>query len=400
MILLILLFFSLITLTIYFILLKNAISDMSYNRELSDDFQQLQDIKLSVIIPAYNEANNIEDCVTSILDSTDLSAEQLEVWVVDDESSDNTLMLLENLQRIRKDARLKILAGKARPNTQSNTQVWAGKNWACHQGVQRACGDFLLFIDADVRLNPRAIETVFNIVNSEQIEFFNCIPAVVCQSLVEWLVQPLMFINLLVSLNSKAVKNSQDKTTYAFGPFMFFRRSVYYKIGGHEAVKSEVAEDVALAKLIKSNGFKSKCVLGTHLARLRMYTSWASLWEGWTKVLYVGSQRSWGLMFLLAVVMLNIYFLPWFGLFILFGKSLIYGWVIQRFFGLCVALSAIVLQWMLRLQVFKGLDVSFKYWWLHWLGGLLIAVMAIVSAIKTETGWGWTWRGRKLYYFK
>ncbi|MBW4506452.1 MAG: glycosyltransferase [Scytonematopsis contorta HA4267-MV1] len=396
MILLVLLCFSLITLIVYFILLRDAVLDMSYNRKLSDDFHELQDIKLSIIIPAYNEANNIEDCVISILDSTDLSSKQFEVWVVDDESSDNTLMLLENLQQTRKDARLKILAGKTRPNTQENKHLWAGKNWACHQGTQRTFGDFLLFIDADVRLKPRAIETVLTLVKLENLDFFNCIPEVVCQSLVEWLVQPLMFINLLVSLNSKNVKNPQAKTSYAFGPFMLFRRSVYKEIGGHEAVASQVAEDVGLAKLVKSKGLKSKCILGSHLASLRMYTSWTTLWEGWTKVLYVGSQRNWGLMFLLALVMLNIYLAPWVGLLILLSKGFIWGWEVQSLFGLFIAFIAIILQYQLRKQIFKGLYVAPKYWWLHWLGGTLIAVMAIVSAIKAETGWGWTWRGRKL----
>ena len=36
------------------------------------------------------------------------------------------------------------------------------------------------------------------------------------------------------------------------------------------------------------------------------------------------------------------------------------------------------------------------YWWLSGVGGIIVAALALTSIVKTETGWGWTWRGRSL----
>jgi hypothetical protein len=94
--------------------------------------------------------------------------------------------------------------------------------------------------------------------------------------------------------------------------------------------------------------------------------------------------------------MLSIYSIPWLGLVILLGKSLFIGWKALDWFAICLALSAIILQYNLRLLASQALQNPPKYWWLHGLGGLLVAVIAVASVVKTETGWGWTWRGRSL----
>ena len=102
---------------------------------------------VDVMIPAYNEAENIEACVRSVLNSTNLSSKQLTVWVVDDQSSDRTWDILRQLDQ-EGDDRLKIIQGTPRPTG----EVWMGKNWACAQAMDQATGDYVLFIDADVQL--------------------------------------------------------------------------------------------------------------------------------------------------------------------------------------------------------------------------------------------------------
>lgn len=388
--------FSLSSLTAYLAYLRRAVAEipqLSPSRDvISGDLVNSEFPIISVIIPAYNEADNIEDCIISVLGSIHLSANKLEVWVVDDQSTDDTLTILTTLQQNLADPRLKLLLGQPRPVK----QVWTGKNWACTQAAERAFGEFLLFIDADVRLKPGAIKTVIQVAESERVDLLNCIPALICGSLAEWLVQPLIFINLLISLNSKVVKDPKTETAFAAGFFMLFRRSAYEQVGGHQAVASEVAEDVVLARRIKHSGLKLQHALGSDLATLRMYRSWAALWEGWTKVLYSGAQRSLQLMLLLALVMLSIYSIPWLGLVIGVGKSLLIGWKTLDLLAICLALSAISLQYNLRSLASEALHTPPKYWWLHGLGGLLVAIIAIASVIKTETRWGWTWRGRSL----
>lgn len=397
MILLLILFLALFGLIIHVDKLKQAVTEiyqLSLPKEIFSNYYSNSSRlpTISVIVPAYNEADNIQDCVTSILNSTSLLAENIEVWIVDDCSTDETLIIVQTLQQSLKDPRLKLIPGLPRPEG----QVWIGKNWACAQAAKCAGGEFLLFIDADVRLKPGAIEAALQVALLEHVDLLNCIPALVCDCLAEWLVQPLIFINLLISLNDKIVKDPEKETAFAAGSFMLFRGSAYEEIGGHQAVASHVAEDVALARLIKHSKLKLGYRLGANIATLRMYRSWEALWEGWTKVLYVGAQRNLLIMLYLAMLMLIIYSIPWLGLIIILEKSLAIGLEAIDLFTIEIALIAIILQYKLRTLIANALHCPPKYWWLHSLGGLLVAVMAIASVIKTETGWGWTWRGRAL----
>ncbi|WP_293135319.1 glycosyltransferase family 2 protein [Microcoleus sp. bin38.metabat.b11b12b14.051] len=361
--------------------------------------------KISVIVPAYNEAENIRDCAIAILESTALWAENLEVLIVDDRSTDDTKAIAIALQQQLDDSRLKILAGEARPAN----QYWAGKNWACAQAVQVATGDFLLFIDADVRLKPGAIETAIATAETEKIDLLTCMPALVCDCLAEWLVQPLMFNHLAVCYDFTAV-NDAAKTDIAFagGPFMLFRRSAYEKIGGHEAVAGKIVEDVELARRIKRAGLKLGLYSGGNLASVRMYRSWNALWEGWTKNLYLGANRSWGLMVYMAAIMFFLYPMPWLALGILLANGEIANIITNyqlpitsyhlpiTLLTICLCAIVISYHYTLRRLGAEISDCSTKYWWLGGLGGALVAAIAIASAIKTETGWGWTWRGRAL----
>lgn len=408
MILLTLLIFSLIVSTAYTKNLRRSVknaprTDSSRDQQLfpsAGDFP-----KVSVIVPAYNEAENIRDCAIAILESTPLSVDNLEVLIVDDRSTDDTKAIGQTLQQHPGDPRLKILAGQPRPTN----QYWAGKNWACAQAVQIATGDFLLFIDADVRLKSGAIETAIATAQTEKIDLLTCMPALVCECFAEWLVQPIMFNHLAVCYDFTAVNDSSKiDSAFAGGPFMLFRRSAYEKIGGHQAVAGEIVEDVELARRIKRAGLKLALYSGSNLASVRMYRSWSALWEGWTKNLYLGAKRSWEMMIYMAAIMLFLYPMPWLALGVLLANGEIVNIITNHQLAitnyhlpialLTICLSVIVIwqHYNLRRLGAEISDCPTKYWWLGGLGGVLIAAIAIGSAIKTETGWGWTWRGRTL----
>jgi cellulose synthase/poly-beta-1,6-N-acetylglucosamine synthase-like glycosyltransferase len=347
----------------------------------------------ALIIPVYNEAENLVDCVIAALNST--AAKTLQVWVVNDQSTDNTWELAETLQQRLADPRLKLLQGQPRPVD----AIWVGKNWACTQAAEQvqtqSLAEFLLFIDADVRLNPGAIETGVQAMQQGQIDLLTCAPAVTCGCLAEWLAQPLIMGTILVGFNFEAVNDPSTDSAFAAGPFMLFRQSAYAKIGGHRAVANQVVEDVELSRLIKFSGLNLKFVLGTEIADLRMYQTGAALWEGWTKNLYMGMQRSQRGIAVFVALMLLMCTVPWLGL----GIGLSQLWVRASGFTpviLALSLLSIALQYNLRRQLEPISGIGSKYWWLMGLGGLFVSAIAIASVIKTETGWGWTWRGRPL----
>ncbi|MBD2463350.1 glycosyltransferase [Oscillatoria sp. FACHB-1407] len=347
---------------------------------------------VAVVVPAYNEANNVESCLKSILNSTSLPPEQLEVWLVDDQSTDETWAIAQALYQQLGDPRLKLLSGAPRPHT----EVWVGKNWACAQVATLLTADYVLFLDADMRLKPGAIEAAVTAAVQENADLLSCAPAIVCGCWAEWLIQPLMIGVLLAGFPFAAVNDPQDETAFATGQFMLFRRSAYEAIGGHRSVAAEVVEDVTLAQQIKSNGFALRYRLGADLASVQMYDSWASIWEGWTKNLYLGCQRSLKTIAHLCLAILMTCTLPWVALGVLLRQAATGSIAIADGVAIALSIVTITLHYALRRTEEQIAHIPPRYWWLTPVGGVLIVAIAIGSAIKTETGWGWTWRGRSL----
>ena len=391
---LVLIIFSLTVIVIYRSKLRHSLAEAPqlYPVESAISQSERQFPSISVIIPAYNEADNIQECVTAVLESTHLADTQLDVWVVDDQSTDETLAIAQSLQQNLGDPRLKVLVGQPRPTD----EIWVGKNWACTQAVRQAKGELLLFIDADVRLKPMAIEAAIEEQAREETDLLTVAPAIVCECLAEWLVQPLMFNHLAVCFDFAAVNDPKSDAAFAAGPFMLFRRSAYEKLGGHQAVAGAVVEDVELARRVKAAGMKLRYVLGSDFAAARMYRSWGAIWEGWTKNLYIGANRNWWLMVYMALIMLLVYSIPWLGLAVVLYKSFVGTLGLLDYLTVAIAGVGIILQYDLRRLGGKVSQTQPRYWWLSGVGGVLMAAIALASFIKTETGWGWTWRGRSL----
>jgi glycosyltransferase involved in cell wall biosynthesis len=354
---------------------------------------------VAIIIPAYNEADNIADCLSAILESVRCYPGSVSVWMVDDQSTDDTWAIAQTIQNslTETDPELHLVAGQSRPEH----ELWVGKNWACVQAVEQHDAEkitsaYLLFVDADVRLEPGAIAAAVAHADTESIDLLSCGPAIRCGCLAEWLVQPIIFTVILIGFDIRAVNDPHAESAFAAGPFMLFRRNAYDKIGGHRDVAHEVVEDVALARRIKGVGLRLQFLSGTALISVRMYRSWAALWEGWTKNIYAGSQRNLVGTLGLAGLVLLLCTLPW----LLLGgvgiKAIGLHWAMGDWFTLMLLGVALTAQVDLRRIGGRESGMTVQYWWLSGFGGLAVAAIAIASIIKTETGRGWTWRGRPL----
>lgn len=352
---------------------------------------------VSVIIPAYNEAFNIQACIQAVLDNELPQNTSLQIIVADDESTDQTAALAQAVAE--QDARIKLIKVPPRPTT----EIWRGKNWACAQAVKQAQGDYWLFIDADVRLEPNAISTALQTAQAQQSDLLSLAPEIVCGCLAEWLVQPLMMSMIAIGFEFDGVNNPNDiQTAFAAGPFMLFRRSAYEAIGGHAAVAADPVEDVALAKRIKQTGHKLYYCLAFGIIKVRMYQNFAALWEGWTKNYYLGANRNIGTVLYSAFVLGLIFVTPWIGLIssITIGFNYMTHWdstaPIHFWLISSLTIMSLILQYAMRHSSAKQFNQPFRYWSLTWLGGSILIAIAIVSILKTETGLGWTWRGRAL----
>lgn len=234
---------------------------------------------VSVIIPARNESRNIERCVRSVLAS---SYPRVEIIVVDDHSTDDTG---DTLRRIADDgARLHVVVPDALP------AGWFGKQWACTAGFSASVGDVVAFLDADTWQASDLVTRAVNAMRERNADLLTVAGTQVLGSFWERLVQPQVFGIMLARYGGTELVNQSLRVSdkIANGQCIFFRRGAYVDIGGHEAVRDKVAEDLALAQMFFVRGKRTVVLLGLRQLSTRMYTTLRELSDGWGKNLYAG----------------------------------------------------------------------------------------------------------------
>ena len=357
--------------------------------------QDITDTSLSVVIPAFNEANNIEGCLTHVLMS-DKPCSHWDVLVVDDQSSDNTVKIAEQAICSFADTHhpsAAVLQAGPRPKGER----WVGKNWGCSQAMEQVKSEWVLFIDADVTLAPDAIRRALHQSIHDKADLFSLAPRLTCGCLAEWMVQPIMASLLGLGFPILEANDPASTVAFAAGPFMLFRRDSYNSIGGHRALAGEVVEDLALARRIKEGGFRLRYVLGIDAVNLQMYANLQALWEGWSKNWFLGLDRSISKSLGAGGVVVLMFTLPW----LLLPASLTMAclsshdqilWLSDAGLGLV----AILMQLSVRLWTRARFSVPLRHWWLMGIGGFIIGLIAPTSVWKSLTGRGWTWKGRSL----
>jgi len=234
---------------------------------------------VSVIVPARNEARNIERCVRSIL-STRYPA--MELFIVDDHSTDATAELAR--AAAGNDHRFQLLASSPLPNG------WFGKQWACATGVAAAKGQILLFTDADTAHAPDLLPRSVNMLLGERDDLLSVAGRQEMHSFWERLLQPQVFWILIARYGGteSVSRAKRDSDVIANGQFLLLRREAYEMVGGHESVRDKVAEDLALAQGFFRKGFRVRLVRGDDQLSTHMYGSLSELMAGWGKNVFAG----------------------------------------------------------------------------------------------------------------
>lgn len=257
-------------------LLAIIFSNRRILRQLGDYGWPIAWPAVSILVPARNEANNIGPCVRSLLAQR---YPDFEVFVLDDHSSDKTWQILSSLAA--EDGRLQLLKGQPLPDG------WLGKHWACHQLARCAKGELLLFTDADTRHDPQALADAVAALQVEQADLLTSFPR---QEVITWgerLVVPLIpwSISAFMPL-ALAYRVPWPVLAVGVGQFMLFKRRAYEVIGGYEAVKQSVVDDITLARRIKASGLRWRLVNGAQRIRCRMYQNFEQVKEGLSKNLF------------------------------------------------------------------------------------------------------------------
>jgi chlorobactene glucosyltransferase len=249
-----------------------AISNTLLLKKLEYFKASSSNLKVSVLIPARNEERTIKDCVNSILNQ---DYENFEVLVLNDNSTDNTSQVLKNIE----SDKLKILEGQNLP------AGWQGKNWACAQLASIASGDLLLFTDADTIYKPETLTHAVGAFEKTGADLISGINKNIVRSFGEKITVPFIVYGIftILPLALSYLLRRNKAFAAANGKFLLFRREFYQKIGTHQAIKNEIVEDVALARLTKAQGGRWRLFDLSNLVTSRMYYNFKEAQAGFSK---------------------------------------------------------------------------------------------------------------------
>jgi len=260
----------------------------NFSHQLNPDSMDDAAIKalppVAVMVPARNEATMLPLTMPTICsqDYPDLSC-----ILIDDQSEDDSVNVIATLRSAHTN--LIVIHGVERP------KGWMGKCWALKQAADVAMSDgrdkLLLFTDADIVYHPLAVKTAVKFLLANKYDAVSLIPRCTFGEQVE-AIGLAGFISVLANLFPLGWANDPKKKTFALaaGGFILIRKEAYLAIGGHDAVKHQIIEDMNLAKLLKQNDFKIHTRFTQDLITTRMYEGFADMWEGLTKNAYAGME--------------------------------------------------------------------------------------------------------------
>lgn len=324
--------------------------------------------KVSVLVPARNEEASVGKLLKGIL------AQDYPLWeaiICNDHSSDNTEEVLNWFSG--EDERIRWFLGEKLP------EGWLGKNYACYQLAQRATGEYLLFLDADVELSPDAISKAVYYFEEKDLTLLSLFPQQKMHSLGEWSVVPVMnwiLQSLLPMILARL--SSYASLSAANGQFMMFDGENYRHYQWHSRVRNQNVEDIHLARMIKAEGLKMAVLLGDEDVYCRMYHHLKEGIVGFSRNIheYFGGKRT---------LMLGFWAIVFFGPLIVWATL---GWKFLLFFAAMVMVNRILVAIAARQNIIGSVFLHP----LQMLGFTAIVFYNIFSRTKKNT----TWKGRKI----
>ena len=286
---------------------------------LSSKRNDYQPNALAVIIPARNEGQQIGALLESLKNQTLLPKK---IIVCDDNSTDNTSELVKSHQQHNSTIDL--------VHVPSLPSGWAGKCWACYNGylhllkvqpdVQK-----IVFLDADVRLQPKALERITQ--NSKP--FLSYFPSqkytssdIALTPLVNWLILTVLPIQLAETINNRYLVTAN-------GQCLVFTKECYETIGTHKAVRYSFLEDLDLAKLATQHGYPLALEFG-NLVECRMYPNLLSAIKGFSKNLIFTHHRIQAFILLISIVSLSLIFLNLELWWLILGQRILVSWFVKQ----------------------------------------------------------------------
>ena len=283
---------------------------------------------VSILVPARNEEHNLPVLLESL---KKLTYREYEVIVCDDHSTDSTTEILKRFAQHTKN--LNWFTGKELP------AGWLGKNFACHQLAEKATGDYLLFLDADVHIQPDFLTPLINRAIQGKLSLLSVFPRQIMFSTGEKSTVPMMNWILLSLLPLSLIRFSKKPSLAAAnGQFMLFEANIYREKRWHQQVKAENVEDILIVRRMKQAGYRVEVLANFSAVSCRMYSSYREAVEGFSRNIhqYFGGSSAVMLLFWLLTVpgiLLALLMLPLTGTLALISQILLIRIVISLHSG-------------------------------------------------------------------
>lgn len=333
---------------------------------------------ISVLIPARNEESNIRNCLESL---TRQDYPNYEILILDDGSSDRTADIVQEM--LQADPRIRLMRGAPLP------QGWAGKTYACHQLSQEAKGSWLLFTDADTIHAPETLKSALAYSHNHGVSLLSGFPLQHTVSFAQRVAIPMMYFFILSCLPLWWVQRSRKpRPGVAIGQFLFFKADDYRAIGGHEAVKSRILEDVWLGFEIVRKGKRHGIVDLTGMVSCRMYEHLGPLWEGLGKWFYSVTSLSPLIFTIIIIAVFGVFILPF-----LIAVGRVTPGLPDYGFSVLIVLQIIFI-FLMRIIIDHRFRHSKRYFLLQPLSISFWIVCGTASVIKRLTGRGTSWKQR------
>ncbi|MDT8400531.1 MAG: glycosyltransferase family 2 protein [Bacteroidales bacterium] len=279
---------------------------------------QVEELPVSVLIPARNEENNIGKLLDQLGEQDYLN---LEIIVLDDNSDDSTAAVVR--EKMAGDSRIKLMENDQVP------EGWSGKNHACHLLSQKAGGNYFLFLDADISIKSNIISAMVKYLDRYSLVLVSIFPKQIMRSSGERITVPNMNWILLSLLPLIMVRFSKRPSlSAANGQFMLFDAAAYRSLRPHEMVRSSLVEDIEMMREIKKlrpdknrrkslrNRYKTAVLTGDDRISCRMYKNFDEAVHGFSKNVlhFFGNSLVWTFIFLFltgpVIIIIPFYSLP------------------------------------------------------------------------------------------
>jgi cellulose synthase/poly-beta-1,6-N-acetylglucosamine synthase-like glycosyltransferase len=337
--------------------------------------------RITVVVAAKDEAENIEACVRSMLAQ---DYPNFRMVVANDRSTDGTGQIVRLLER--EDERLRLLDITDLPDG------WCGKNNAMQTAIASTDSEWICMIDADcVQTSGKTLSVAMRYALDSGADLLSVLPNLEMKGFWENVVQPVCGGIMMIWFLPDKVNSPARPNAYANGAFMLIRRSAYQAVGTHEAVRSEVNEDMHMAANVKRAGLRLRVIRNRGLYRVRMYTSLRQIVRGWGRIFYgtFGTLRRIGISLAVLTVMS---ILPYLAAALGLGAAALGagGWALAC--GLTGS-AAVMLQVSVIYRFYKLIGARKSLAWTYVLGCAMAFAALCISLSKLRKGAKVTWRG-------